>query len=407
MLVLDWATVETYLNEVRYDEELYAKAWRTAWYIWTIHKQGILCLVSKNEVCLVPFSNEQYNNRFAWPVNASALTFTLDTKSFARQDYYYYTKQAKHGIKESIIRDQGTWWLNGHLLCNTSGPWSTRGLDSMQKTLEASLLPWAAHKSIFFINRRDFPLLMKNSKVTPHWPVFGRKPELPMFYGITAWSPVLSYYASQDNSDILWPAPEQWDLSKTEFAPWPKKPKAVFRGTLTGRFTDRRNIRLSLHNSGHPDIDAGLTAWTPRCRIYGTNVVYNGPPDEFCAIKPMTLYEQSTFAILLYVPGHVASMRLAWHYLSGSCVVKIEDESCAAPLQWFDSLATEGHSFVANKHFLKTTFADLPNLLLQLHTHEGLQRLQTIGLEAQNVARRVFNPEFMRSYVRTLCMRTL
>jgi hypothetical protein len=413
MLQHDWATIEGFLEEIRLNDEKYAVAWRTAWYIWNVHKQGIMCIVSSNMVTLVPFSNEQFNNRFAWPINSSRLTFTLDGHSYARSSEYYYAKQSKHGISEGpygVIRDQSAWWLNGHLLCNTAGPWSTRGLEAMQKTLQDSLLPWPYEKAIFFINRRDFPLMTHKSKVTPHWPVFGPKPELPMFYGISQWSPILSYYGSGaevKTSDALWPVPEHWNLYNQTFASWPKKPMAVFRGTLTGRYTDERNVRLALVNLKHPNVDAKLTAWTSRCRIYGTSVEFNGKPQGLQLGQPMTMHEQSTFAILLYVPGHVASMRLGWHFMSGSCVIKIEDESCVAPMQWFDHLFTEGHSFQKNKHYLSTTLSNLPQLLMALQTEEGLAYLQKIGQEAQAVARRVFHPEFMMSYTRTMLCRLL
>lgn len=413
MLVHEWSTVESHLEEIRLNEEMYAVAWRTAWYIWTVHKQGIMCILSSKGITLVPFSNEQFNNRFAWPINSSRLTFTLDGHSYIRSNEYYYAKESKYGISEGpygVIRDQNSWWLNGHLMCNTAGPWSTRGIEQISKNLQDSMMPWPHEKTIFFINRRDFPLMSYKAKVTPHWHVFGLKPELPMFYGINRWSPVLSYYGTDapvSSSDVLWPVPEHWSLHNQTFAAWPKKPMAVFRGTLTGRYTDERNVRLALVNLQHPDVDAKLTAWTPRCRIYGSSVEFNGKPQDLQLGQPMTMYEQSTFAVLLYVHGHAASMRLGWHFMSGSCVIKIEDNSCTAPIQWFDQLFTEGHSFQKNKHYLSTTLAELPKLLAKLHTEDGLAYFQKIGLEAQAVARRVFEPQFMRSYTRSVLCRLL
>jgi hypothetical protein len=408
MLVHDWSAIESYLLDI--SDEKRAIAWRTAWYIWNVHKQGILCVVSKDGLVMVPFSNENFNNRFAWPVNSSALTFLLDGQSHHRHDTYYFTKMRRHGIEEGplgVIKDQSAWWLNGHILCNTAGKWSTRGIESMFKALSASILPWPKEKCVFFLNRRDFPLLMNESKITPHWPAFGRKPEVPMFYGIEKWSTVLSFYGSRENRDILWPVPEHWALHKESFSSWPKIPKAVFRGTLTGRYVDNRNKRVSLVRLGHPDIDAGLTAWTPRCRLHENVVSYDGKPYDITLAQKMSPYDQSKYAVILYFPGHAASMRLGWHYLSGSCVIKIEDDSCSAQEQWFDTLATEEHAFVENKHFLKTSLSDLPNILLRLHTVEGMAQFQSIGTEAQKVAMRVFNPDFMRSFVRAVCMRNV
>jgi len=363
-------------------------------------------VVSKDGLNVVPFSNYNFHN-FAWPSSSERLTFYLDGIAYKRPEEYYYAKQLNHGIVEGpygVLRDQSKWWLNGHILCNTAGPWGLRGIDDITKYLEKSLLPWTHDTFIFFVNRRDFPIFMAGSKITPLWPVFGRTPELPQFYGLPEWSGVLSYYASKENADLLWPVPEQWSLSKQQFAPWPKIPKAVFRGSLTGRFIDSRNIRLSLISLRHPDVDAGLTAWTPRCRIYGTQVVYNGKPRDFHLCDTLSPYEQSKYAVIIYVPGHAASMRLGWHYLSGSCVIKIDDSSCAAPLQWFDTLITEDHCFIENKHFLRSTLSNLPNLLLSLHTEEGLAKLQQIGQEAQKVARRVFDTDFMKSYTRNRIM---
>jgi hypothetical protein len=48
------------------------------------------------------------------------------------------------------------------------------------------------------------------------------------------------------------------------------------------------------------------------------------------------MIEQSKYEILLYIDGHVASSRKAWHLCSGSIVLCMKSSS-QCPQQWFDS----------------------------------------------------------------------
>jgi hypothetical protein len=363
-------------------------------------------------MAFLAFSNSKFDNRIAWP-SRPKLRFLLDQKEYESHEAYYLQKNIKYNIQEGhgIVPDETSWWLNGHLLCNTADAWSERSLNELRNMLTSIFDPWTFKPMAFFINRRDAPLLMKSATMSPHWAALGPVPEAPLFYGLDTKTAVYSYYGSHENKDILWPPPEHWNLDLT-WPEWPKKPLAVFRGSLTGRHSDDRNIRLQLVRlaSKIPGLlDAGLTAWTPRCRVEtiykSTFVVYNGRPADIQLVKPLTMQDQARHAVIIYVPGHSASMRLAWHYLSGSCVVKIRDPTCAAPDQWFDSFEHSEYRFEVNKHYLETTIDGLEALLEELFSRVGLLKAQTIGLAAQQVARRVFDHQFMRAHVRQSVMR--
>ena len=417
MIVTSWSTIEDALRPLKGPDSEYqtwADIWRTAWYIWTVHKQGILCVLQKDQpLTFIPFSNEKYDNTIGWPTKHK-LRFILDQTEWPNHEAYYQEKNKKYNIQEGqgILADETLWWLNGHLLCNTSNKWSDRSLIQLKTILES--IKWNYGPTAFFINRRDAPLFMKASKMTPHWPALGPEPEVPLFYGLDEKSPVLSFYGSSDHKDLLWPPPEHWSLNLNDWPSWPKKPQAIFRGSLTGRYSDIRNMRLQLIRKanwiGPEMIDAGLTAWTPRCRVESflknTFVVYNGPPSDVVFKRPLTTHEQAQYAIIVYVPGHSASMRLAWHYLSGSCVVHLKDPSCAAPMQWFDTLKHSEYMFEANKHYIETDIQGLETVLASLLSKDGLERAQKIGLSAQAIARRVFQNDFMRSYVHQALVRS-
>lgn len=426
-IITSWSSVEKALEVLRPNAARHAVAWRTAWYIWSVHKQGIMCIADNKKIEIVAFSNSKYDNRVAWPVSgavptaaaASALLFKLDN-TFLNFTDYYSNKYLKYSIKEGlgIINDPTAWWLNGHLLCNTANPWSSRHLDLIKKSLDhiGPVTCRLTEPVAFFINRRDAPQLMSDPTVTAHYMALGPLAEMPMFYGIKKRAPVFSYYGSSRHSDILWPPSEHWHLPKV-WPCWPKKECAVFRGSLTGRYTDDRNIRLQLVRlakiSGARILDAGLTAWTPRCRLEPTKdgpcVTYNGKPSDVTLVAPLTMEQQARYAIIVYAPGHCASMRLAWHFLSGSCVIKLEDPTCECPNQWFDILQTEDHMFVDQKHYASATIETLESVIAGLLVKDasGQSRAQILGLEAQKVAQKVFDHDFMRAYMRQTFMKAI
>lgn len=325
-IVSSWSSLTKHLDCLL-DYNEYCKVYKSLWYVWQVHKIGILCIIQHTNATLVPFSNDRFDNRLSWPKGPETFQYVLDGKMCSTFKEYYEAKK-KYNIRESICQDTTKWWLNGHLLCNTTDQWSTRGLETMTQTLNYLLAndierlqeyigPIDGPKA-FLINRRDFPQFLRDRTLTAHTAFVPRLPdgsldkskwpkEMPLHYSSADAKSstderctILSFYGSDLFADKLWEPPEYWlarlgshfsselgshilhrpfdgqgqTAIKASLGPkWPqgpKIPKAVFRGTLTGLYMDLRNVRLRLvkESMENPEkLDAGLTSWSPRDRI--------------------------------------------------------------------------------------------------------------------------------------------
>lgn len=389
-----WSQLVKHLEPLKDD----ALVLNTLKYVWDCHKLGILCTVTHEGPKIWPFSNPDFTNT-SWPKKPSELRFVLDGEKIVSLKHeafaaYYAKKKQLYKIRESIDPDMSKWWLNGHLLCNTTDAWGTRGLQCIQSTLEylwkqgrledyLKRPPGASKTYAFLINRRDFPQLVKDTTKTAHIAFVPRNSdgalcidtwpdEIEEYKGLQKCT-MLSFYGSDLFDDTIWEPPEYWQANN-EFlaylygrqgpeepfagqarssvkaslsAKWPQGPKlqkAVFRGTLTGLYMDLRNVRLRLvkESLDVPHlIDAGLTAWSPRDRIWTdsdgiTTVSYNGPPDWLKLVEPMSPWAQANYATIIYVPGHVASSRMYWHMecqRACGCQIQVfDDSSCVATI---------------------------------------------------------------------------
>jgi hypothetical protein len=422
-----WRTVEAFLKARGLDADKHARAWKAAFYVWSTHKVGIVAVVGlPTGAILLPFDNEAFDNRLCWPATAPS-TFVLDGQVFSTPQEYYKAKQERYGIvegPEGVLEAPTSWWLNGHLVCNTKGPWGTRGLDKIAAALSSIRLP---HAKVVIVNRRDMPLRPADVRMSPLlWSAQACAGyEKPLFYGLAAdqLTPILSFYGGPSFSDSLWPPPEHWTLaSELATVSWHLVPKtihkAVFRGTLTGLHMDHRSVRLSLAQlqALRPDIlDAGLTAWSPRDRIRlggsatgasgaatsSTVVSYSGPPDMLALVGPLTPAEQAAYKIIVYAPGHCASLRLGWHLLTGCAIVVIRDPTCTCELQWLNLLEVPGMGrLLPGTHYIETTMDRL------LETIQGLladpAMCKKLGQAAHAWATMAFQPGLMAAYTASL-----
>lgn len=231
------------------------------------------------------------------------------------------------------------WWFNGHLLCNTDTRWTDRGLDILYYMFSKTNLQLKNINKTIILNKRDYAWCKKDQTYPYPW----NSAKLPIEFHTVPMQKPLSFYGGKEWNDILIPIPEHWNIwSETELCRKinEKIPKIVFRGTLTGPFTDLRNDRIMAYNKCKdiPWADVKLTDWTSRERVIQENGILHikYPPLPIQLGSKLTMIEQSKYEILLYIDGHVASSRKAWHLCSGSIVLCIKSSS-QCPQQWFDS----------------------------------------------------------------------
>lgn len=250
-----------------------------------------------------------------------------------------------------------TLFFNGHLLCDWNDPWRPRAADSLVAMM--SHISGVGHAQLI-INPRDFPWCKKDQSVP--WTFLSAW--LPdKFFQVPMQRP-LSFYGGSEWLDVLMPLPEHWRVWEETAAlrAIPRSaelPLGVFRGSLTGRFMDERNVRvrLAMLSSQHPGLlDARLSGWTNRVRVTGCTdgVLYAehaSLPNERLVGMALDKESQSSFRVIVYAPGHVASSRLAWNLCSGSAVLMVRDPSCVAPDMWFTTTEFDARvaSFVAGK----------------------------------------------------------
>lgn len=338
------------------DVQHYVRLWNLVHYVFMAHKHGILVLWAHGKItAFTPFSNENFDNRVAWATSdlserRSGLRFVLNGVPCESAPQYYATKTATTGVAEAVKFDQRTWWLNGHLLCNTAGSWSARNVDAIRDSLEAAIRVLAARAAYpvggTVFNRRDFPLRSSDAHTSTFAALHGgHVPEAPLWYGRDMAVPI-SYYGGAGWQDELWPVPEQWDLDLTlplEPVPWHKRiGKAVFRGTLTGSHFDERNPRVALVRAAtkRPDLfDCGLTAWSLRDRVDHYTVHFSTKPADIRLVERLSPEQQARYKVIVYVAGHVASSRLAWHLYSGCAIVWLKGDQEPVPDQFIQRIA--------------------------------------------------------------------
>jgi hypothetical protein len=234
------------------------------------------------------------------------------------------------------------WWFNGHILCNTDQKWTDRGLDILYYMFSKTNLGQLTKTII--LNKRDYAWVRKNQTYPYPWRF---DDILPIeFYKVPMQKP-LSFYGGENWDDILIPIPEHWNVwGETELCRdiklKNKIPHIVFRGTLTGPNINIQNDRIKA-NIDFKNIawaDVKLTDWTSRERLQIENNILNIIFPTFTrsdiSFGPkLTFLQQSNYELLLYIDGHVASSRKAWHLCSGSIVLCLKSKSYC-PKQWFD-----------------------------------------------------------------------
>ena len=190
----------------------------------------------------------------------------------------------------------------------------------------------------------------------PYDYIYGEDVEL-VSHNYPKYSPILSMVTTNENTDIPIPTwddwvrisnqedkffPKQYRSKKYDFSSikWEdKKSIAVFRGGTTGCGTDiHTNMRLKvadmssknlIDDNGLPYLDAGVTNWNVRPRIYpksGYLDTIEVPELGFDLVDQLDPLEQSEFKYIINIEGHVAAYRLSLELDMGSVILLVESK---------------------------------------------------------------------------------
>ena len=315
-------------------------------YIFYKFKKGIFCKIRNNKLdVFLPFSNANFRNEWGDKMKAEKKTLVNFLKKLSKSSGYKFNERFIH-------TDPYKWYANNCIVRYdfSEGDSNVTTMKDMIETLcESREVPDIE----FFINRRDFPILM-NDKTEPYYHIWGRNHKL-VSHNYNKYLPILSMSKSDNYADVLIPIYEDWTRirsSADKSAPrrdcppvyrhsnaklnldWNnKKNIAIFRGSSTGcNVTTETNIRLKLakiskkHNDSN-FLDAGITKWNLRPRkLENEEYLQTSDKDGLDLVKPLNLEEQSNYKYIINIEGHVAAFRLSIELSLNSVILLVDSD---------------------------------------------------------------------------------
>jgi hypothetical protein len=361
-------------------------------YIFNKFKKGIFVKIQNGKLrVFLPFSKANYYNEWSHQIYIKHGTVNDFIKELTEQAGYRFNPN-------SVNPNINEWYANNCLIRydltrSPKGGWTPTEGESNVGNVKNMLEVLCANRQIpdieFFINRRDFPLITRNSTEPYNNLWDGHIPLVSHLYD--KYCPILSMSTSNIYADIAMPTWEDWARIQGSFGVWfpkscrnynetfnynwkSKVPTAVFRGGTTGcGVTVSTNPRLKLAElSSHKEkgdgilyLDAGITNWNLRPRKlqgqkYLQTIDIKSMP--FSLVPKLTPVEQSNYKYIINVDGHVSAFRLSIELNMGSVVLLVD-----SPWKlWYSDL------LVAYVHYVPIK-ADLSNLIEQIkwcRTHD-------------------------------------
>lgn len=320
-------------------------------YIFNKFKKGIFVKIQDNELkVFLPFSKVNYTNE--WSDHIKVEPKYKDMMEFAK----HINNLIGNKYKLSVNKFTNQWYGNNCLVRyefpTGEGDTNNPSASDMLKTLcQKRKVPDIE----FFLNRRDFPILKKNS--TEAYNHLFDNDNLPLLsHNYDKYSPVFSYCSSDEFADIIMPTWDDWNRIssyKGKFYPKGKKyplpedfnqdwntkiPTAIFRGTTTGCGVDEKtNLRIKLAymsvnqpKNNPPLLDAKISSWQVRPKkLQGQKYLktIDIPRLEKLGIFAgsfLTPIEQSNYKYIINVDGNVSAFRLSLELSMGSCILLVK-----------------------------------------------------------------------------------
>ena len=258
---------------------------------------------------------------------------------------------------------------------------------------------------LFFMNIRDFPISTKN-KMYPYTHITKNK---KLEY--TPESPILSLCTTDDHEDIPIPTPDDliYIYDEVYFPPlacdglekkklcldWNKKvSRVVFRGSLTGCFTNSENSRIKGHEitKDFPDMfDYGITNLNQRLKKHSEDsplTYYNSTKIKLSS--KLTSAQISHYKYILVLEGHVAAFRIAYQLSMKSCLL-IQGSKYKL---WYSDLLKPFEHFVTLKHDL----SDLVEKTQWCMKNEST--CKKIAYNGRHLSQKILTEEFAMTYMK-------
>jgi len=333
-------------------------------YIFHKFKKGIFIKIKDNKLAVfLPFSKPMYKNEWGDRIK-------FNPKYGSMENYLkMVAKQTNYPIA-GINKFTNSWGGNN---CLMRYEFPLKEGDSGSSNMKDMFIELCKHRELpdieLFINRRDFPLLKKDS-TEPYDHIFDSESYPLLSHNYEKYCPIMGCCTTDDFADICIPTWDDWQRTNTHKyfpkTPHPghdeypeilketdlllsddslflqkwnkKKPTAVFRGSSTGcGVTTEDNPRLMVakmnqynynDNDGlGPLLDAGITTWNTRPRkLKGKKYLDNidikvQPP----LINRLSHKEQKeNYKYVINIDGNVTAYRLSNELSFGSVILLVE-----------------------------------------------------------------------------------
>ncbi len=280
--------------------------------------------------------------------------------------------------------------------------------DFLEQLCEFEKVP----DSVFFINKKDFPVLKKNLS-NPFDELMDGEVELPEDYRSKIFCHIFSSSVSSDFSDILMPTEDDWrkygekyytaynpknackQPSEPKKTDWDSKiEKVIFRGKLTGCASEYdTNIRLKAAKLGKefPELlDVGLVNFNTRLKKAKGQPVSVFDPKEFdIELKDkITDSQKLQFKYILNLDGNVSAFRLGSELASGSVLFLPE----SSYKMWYSN------QLIPYKHYIPIA-KNLENLIDQVDwCKKNDNKCKKISENALKLHTKLFSKEKILKY---------
>ena len=369
-------------------------------YIFNKFKKGIFIKIVNNRLkVFLPFSKSHFINEWSHNIKVDPKYIEYCPPKLRNDSRIEQNHKLLYGFLNHIsilerrpfndrrVNPNTEEWFGNNCIVRFENPLSEgeNNVSNVKNMLEELCASREVPDIELFINRRDFPIITKDS--TEAYNHLWNSLNHPLVsHNYDKYVPILSYSITDRHSDCLVPTWDDWARVKNQdegivfppsctnyvhdfSTPWEQKiPIAIFRGSTTGCGTTiDTNPRLKVADisfrakpdeNGIPYLDASITKWNIRTRkLQNEKYLQTIEKDsfEFDLVPFKSPAEQSRHNYIIHIQGHVSAFRLSLELSMGSVILMVESPW----KQWFSDM------LVPYQHYVPVN-ANMDNLIDQI-----------------------------------------
>ena len=343
---------------------------RTFKYMFEHIRLGVFIMIKENRLeYFIPFQNIYYKND--WDINKFSFRVSGGKRKnkvggeglgeYSKDKRDFNLKFDEWSANDCVL---GTW--KGNKEGEDGNEVGDQGWNEMRDMIEAVCKKGNVRNSVFFFNRRDFPIVTSN-RMEPYKHIYGDKGLSEKYISSKGYFvPIVGYCNHDGYDDILVPNYADWRLANSrKFFPsscsdsaedakllsgnmieWKMKEEGiVFRGSATGcgidaktnkriaaaELANRVDYKVTLNEDKEIPLNVKLTGCNFRDKVYGRSgeKALVGRYDrnacnQVSTKEKMNTEQQMNYKYVLHIDGHVAAYRLGRELGYNSCILKMK-----------------------------------------------------------------------------------